>query len=305
MAHKINFSHESKHEIGKSIRFLDTWKGIFERLVHCTKRRLLWVEQNYNIKTYWPSWVKLKWSHRRISHRVTPEGIRQSSAHNLLSCMEHPEVVQVYIEKECSLGRLLGPFPRAQAKMLSLHISTFGIILKKGTNNWRLIVDLWAPYGASINDGIAQEGSSSAYVTIDMSADRVRAMGQGTLLVKLNIKSMFSILPAHLSDRCLLGMQWNDPQFADAVLPIRPEVCTKTIHFNSRCLQFIAWSQGIENGPAASMARQEGDFQKRSSITSWKDAARCKGGEARQVLHMAHLRANINQQRAQPAIETK
>ena len=92
--------------------------------------------------------------------------------------MDHPEVVAAYIEKECSLSRLLGPLPLAEAPRL--HISPFCVIPKKGEDNWRLIVDLSAPHGASINDGIAQEWSSLAYITIDMIADRISWLGQGT-----------------------------------------------------------------------------------------------------------------------------
>ena len=170
---------------------------------------------------------------------------RQSSVHNLLSCMDHPEVVAAYIEKECSLGRLLGPLPLAEAPRL--HISPFGVIPKKGEDNWRLIVDLSAPHGASINDGIAQEWSSLAYVTIDMIADRISWLGQGTFLAKLDVKSAFRIIPVHPSDRCLLGMQWKNALFADAVLPFGLRSAPKLFNAVADALQFIARSQGIEN----------------------------------------------------------
>ena len=54
-----------------------------------------------------------------------------SSSHNLLSCWEHPEEVQSYIDKERALGRVLGPFP--QSTIPRLHVSPFGVIPKKAT----------------------------------------------------------------------------------------------------------------------------------------------------------------------------
>ena len=53
----------------------------------------------------------------------------KSSSHNLLSCTEHPEVVQGYIEKECSLSRVLDPFTQLETQ--SVHTSPFGVIPKK------------------------------------------------------------------------------------------------------------------------------------------------------------------------------
>ena len=140
-----------------------------------------------------------------------------SSSHNLLSCWEHPEEVQSYIDKERALGRVLGSFP--QSAIPRLHVSPFGVIPKKVTGTWRLIVDLSSPHGASVNDGIPQELASLSYVTVDMIADRVAAMGRGTLLAKLDIKSAFRIIPVHPSDRVLLGMQWRDSWYVDTVLP--------------------------------------------------------------------------------------
>ena len=52
--------------------------------------------------------------------------------------------------------------------------------------------------------------------------DRVRiilVLGQGTQLVKFDIKSAYRIIPVHPSDRLLLGVLWQGEVFVDAVLP--------------------------------------------------------------------------------------
>ena len=85
---------------------------------------------------------------------------------NLPSVVSHPKVVQEYLEKECSLGRMVGPLPNGSTP--GLQISPFGVILKGHTaGKWRLIVDLSHPEGRSVNDGISKEHSSLAYVSVN------------------------------------------------------------------------------------------------------------------------------------------
>ena len=169
----------------------------------------------------------------------------RSSTHNLLSCMEHPGTVLTYVNKECSLGRLLGPFPPSAVP--NLHISSFGVIPKKATDTWRLIVDLSAPRGASINDRISRETASLSYVTIDIIADRIRSLGRGTMLAKLDVKSAFRIVPVHPADRLLLGMQWNNYWYADAVLPFGLRSAPKLFNVIADAVQFVARSQGVQH----------------------------------------------------------
>ena len=43
--------------------------------------------------------------------------------------------------------------------------------------------------------------------------------GRGTLMAKFDIESAYRIVPVHLDDRFLLGMQWRDHFFIDLALP--------------------------------------------------------------------------------------
>ena len=68
-------------------------------------------------------------------------------------------VIDRYLANEVSLGRVLGPFP--SPPLLDLHVSSFGVIPKRGQpGKWRLIVDLSSPGGLSVNDGINPEDFS-------------------------------------------------------------------------------------------------------------------------------------------------
>ena len=75
----------------------------------------------------------------------------KTAACNLQSAREHPEVIQQYLEKECSLGRMLGPFTKEKlSSLLRCHINQFGVI-PKGVNmgKWRLIANLsFSPRGS-------------------------------------------------------------------------------------------------------------------------------------------------------------
>ena len=126
---------------------------------------------------------------------------------------EYPEVVRDYIAKECLLWRLLGPFdPQG---LPGVHTSRFGVIPKGNSGNWRLILDLSAPEGFSVNDGIEPGLCSLSYVSVEV----ILRMGRGTRLAKVDIKSAYRIVPVHSEDRALLGMLWDGALYVDSVLP--------------------------------------------------------------------------------------
>ena len=143
-------------------------------------------------------------------------GLR-SSPTNVASAREHPEVVQDYLSKECSEGRVLGPLNPDELPYI--HASRFGVIPKSSSNKWRLIVDLSAPDGASVNDGVDSSLTSLSYVGVEDAAEGVRSSGRGALLAKVDIKSAYRNIPVHPEDRWLLGMMWDGALFVDTVLP--------------------------------------------------------------------------------------
>ena len=137
---------------------------------------------------------------------------------NLPSVVSHLAVVQQYLEKECSLGRMVGPLPTGSTP--GLQISPFGVIPKDHTpGKWRLIVDLSHPEGRSVNDGISKEQSSLAYVSVDHIVQVILRLGRGTQMAKIDIRSAYRVIPVHPEDRLLLGMQWGAWEYIDCVLP--------------------------------------------------------------------------------------
>ena len=142
----------------------------------------------------------------------------RSACSNLKGARDHPEVVDAYIAAECRAGTVLGPFD--PALLPAVHISKFGVIPKPHRpGEWRLIVDLSALFGESVNDGISAELSSVKYTRLQEVVQHVASMGTGAMLAKFDIKSAYRLVPVHPADRDLLGMQWKGKLYVDAALP--------------------------------------------------------------------------------------
>ena len=65
---------------------------------------------------------------------------------NKPSAFQNPHVIDDYLANEVARSRVAGPFPLIP--LPNLHVSSFGVIPKKGQPaKWRLIVDLSSPGG--------------------------------------------------------------------------------------------------------------------------------------------------------------
>ena len=114
------------------------------------------------------------------------------------------------------MGRVIGPLDLDAWP--DVHISRFGVI-PKSSGGWRLILDLSAPEGASVNDGVDADLCSLSYVTVEDAARAVRAHGRGCLLAKVDVKQAYRMVQVHPEDRLLLGMSWEGALYVDTALP--------------------------------------------------------------------------------------
>ena len=159
---------------------------------------------------------------------------------NMLSATQKLEVVKEYLIKECVKGRVLGPldtlqFPRSQ-------ISHFGVIPKRSSGKWRLIVDLSSP---SVNDRIDANLCSLKYVTVDDAVAAVKQIGLGAELAKVDIRSAYRIIPVHPEDRWLLGMVWEGALYIDTVLPFGLRSAPKIFNAVADAVEWIICQQGV------------------------------------------------------------
>ena len=167
---------------------------------------------------------------------------RRSASHNLLSSIEHPEVIHSYLLKEQENGRIVGPLDSSSCP--PVHCSPFGVIPKKGKGTWRMIIDLSS---MSINDGIDETWSSLSYVTVDMAAAKIWQLGPGTLMAKSDIGSAFRLIPVHPSDWPLLAVEWEGNRFIDMVLPFGLRSAPKIFSAVADALQYIVLDLGVKH----------------------------------------------------------
>ena len=144
------------------------------------------------------------------------------------SALVNPQVVEQYLPREVSLGRVAGPSSSSPTSN-QLHVNRFGVIPKRGqAGKWRLIVDLSHPSGGSVNDGISADDFSLSYSRVDEAIDFIMHEGRGTLLAKIDIRDAYRLLPMHPHDRYLLGMAWKNQLYVDLAhaFGLRSAPCT-------------------------------------------------------------------------------
>ena len=175
-------------------------------------------------------------------HRPSP---LRSASENMGSARLHPEVITDYLQRERTLGRLLGPFPGSLV-LPNLQINRFGVIPKgHNTGRWRLITDLSFPPGQSVNDGIDPALCSLAYTTVDQVAEVVAGLGTAALLAKVDIESAYRLIPVHPQDRPLQAVRWEGQVFIDPMLPFGLRSAPKIFNAVADALNWLLHQRGI------------------------------------------------------------
>ena len=153
----------------------------------------------------------------RIGFGSHPSGPLQSARRNHPSVSECTQAVSQYIGEECVGGRMVGPVLTGVSSQV--HCSPIGLVPKgRDSGRWRMIVDLSHPHGRSVNDGIDSELCSLQYASVDDAVRFLLTLGQGSSLIKVDLKSAYRIVPVHPRDRHLLGIQWEGKVYVDMAL---------------------------------------------------------------------------------------
>lgn len=129
---------------------------------------------------------------------------------NLLSAKRQPESTYELLQTEVERGYVVGPFNSVPFELY--RISPLGIAVGKYSGKKRLIVDLSAPHDndehPSLNELIDKEEFSLSYVTIDTAIRKIKTLGKGAWLCKVDIKDAFKLCPIKESLWPYYGVKW-------------------------------------------------------------------------------------------------
>ena len=161
---------------------------------------------------------------------------------NFQSVVNNPATVDQYIANEVTLGCL------SVTNDPSIRTNPIGIIPKPHqSGKYRLIVDLSAPRGCSVNDGISKQHCSLRYTSVDKAARLVAACGRGALMVKTDLSSAYRHVPVHPDDQHLLGIEWNSVAYVDRALPFGLRSAPKLFSAVADGLAWALHCVGVDN----------------------------------------------------------
>ena len=145
----------------------------------------------------------------------------RSVNNNHSSASKYTTDVQAYLNEEKEFGAMLGPFNEAPIE--NIHVSPFLTRDKPGGTHRRVIVDLSFPHGYSVNAGV----QSDTYLntpflltlpTIDNITNKVKQLGKGCHLYKIDLSRAFRHVKLDPKDYNLLGLSLNG-LYIDSCLP--------------------------------------------------------------------------------------
>ena len=148
--------------------------------------------------------------------------------------------IDCYLLEELKYGAIYGrfkdlPFP--------VHISPLMTRPKQNSQKRRTIMDLSWPKDASVNNAIHKfryldTYFSLSYPSIDHIVDKVKSLGPGSLLFKVDISRAFRHLRIHTGDIDLLGILHQD-LFLDGSLPFGFRLGSGFLERCSDAIRFI------------------------------------------------------------------
>ena len=178
-----------------------------------------------------------------VGYQAPETGLR-SSVHNHPSSLANRQVVANYVAQEVAAGSMVGPLTGATGRVV--HCSPVGLVPKgRGTGQWRMIVDLSHPFGRSVNDGISPLLCSLWYSSLDDALLFIKQLGEGTVLIKVDLNSAYRLVPLHPQDRHLFGIEWEGNVYVDQALPFGLRSAPKLFTAVVDAIGWALWQAGI------------------------------------------------------------
>ena len=168
-----------------------------------------------------------------------------SSYDNHTSAVDHSEHVDAYIAEELKYGAIYGPF---QKLPFPVRVSPLMTREKQGSDKRRTIIDLSWPKGFAVNTAIHKFRYLNTYFTlqypsIDHIVEKVKNLGPGSLLYKVDISRAFRHLRIDPGDIDLLGI-YHKNLFLNGSLPFGFRLGSGFFERCSDAIRFIMKQHG-------------------------------------------------------------
>ncbi|MCP4942353.1 MAG: hypothetical protein GY924_10310, partial [Planctomycetaceae bacterium] len=155
------------------------------------------------------------------------------------------------IRQDVADGSKFGPFSAPPFK--DFVCSPVAAIPKGDDGKIRLIHNLSAPRGQSINDAIPEECYRTSYDKFDLAVAMVRQVGPGAWMAKIDLKSAFKHIVVRPDQWHLLGMHLDDEEgerglYFDATLPFGLRSSPRIFNEFTKAIRYLAkQEEGIED----------------------------------------------------------
>ena len=101
-------------------------------------------------------------------------------------------------------------------------------------------------YAHQLCTGIQESRCSLAYVTVEDATRGIVNYGTGVLLIKIDIRNAYRVVPVHPDDRWLMGMLWEGSLFIDIALPFGLRSAPMIFTALADAAEWIVRQRGVE-----------------------------------------------------------
>ncbi|KAF7288455.1 Reverse transcriptase domain-containing protein [Mycena indigotica] len=148
---------------------------------------------------------------------------------NCRTALEHPNVIDEYIQTELASHRYSGPFNLSRLKAIigPIRSSPLGVVPKAGEpDKWRMVQDFSFPYDdpeiVSINSTIDSDDFPCDWGTFSQMLLLVLDAPPGTQAATLDVDAAFRRVPIHPSQQWFFVVSWRDLCYIDHCAPFGP-----------------------------------------------------------------------------------
>ena len=159
------------------------------------------------------------------------------------SAENFPEHIDKFVQKEISLGGLVGPLDEPPFEPWC-HVCPLMSREKGETEKRRVITDMTYPHASSINAYIVKNGvygveNQHRLPTVDLLADALAKMGDGAYLSTIDVSRAYKNFVSDPLDWPLLCFAWRNRYFCDLSMPFGAQASSFHMQSVANCITDI------------------------------------------------------------------